>query len=143
MVGSLQYTRPDVAFSVNQLWQHMLSLSLLPSKESFASSSTLLTMGCSTPKEVLLCKTFVTPIWLTTRMIGTLLQGFGVFLSNCLVSWSANKQAVVSQSSTEVEYRAPTSRSTRRILEKGAYFKFLRLLYQDKGSNGTKFFLNF
>ena len=30
--------------------------------------------------------------------------GFVIFLDNCLVSWSARKQAIVSRSSTEAEY---------------------------------------
>jgi hypothetical protein len=33
-------------------------------------------------------------------------SGFAIFLGNCLVSWSAKKQAVVSRSSTEAEYRS-------------------------------------
>jgi hypothetical protein len=30
-------------------------------------------------------------------------SGYGIFLGNCLVSWSDKKQSVVSQSSTEAE----------------------------------------
>jgi len=33
-------------------------------------------------------------------------SGFGIFLGNCLVAWSAKKQAVVSRSSIEAEYRS-------------------------------------
>jgi hypothetical protein len=33
-------------------------------------------------------------------------SGFAVFLGDCLVSWSAKKQAVVSRSSTEAKYRS-------------------------------------
>jgi hypothetical protein len=32
--------------------------------------------------------------------------GFAIFLGNNLVSWNAKKQAIVSQSSTEAEYKA-------------------------------------
>jgi TorA maturation chaperone TorD len=31
---------------------------------------------------------------------------YGVFLRNCLASWCAKKQSVVSRSSTKAEYRA-------------------------------------
>jgi hypothetical protein len=38
--------------------------------------------------------------------------GFAIFLGNNLVSWNAKKQAIVSQSSTEAEYKALANATT-------------------------------
>jgi hypothetical protein len=38
--------------------------------------------------------------------------GFVVFLGNNLISWTARKQAIVSQSSTEAEYKALANNAT-------------------------------
>jgi hypothetical protein len=52
-------------------------------------------------------------------------SGFGVYLGNCLVSWSAKKQAVVSLSSTESEYRAMAITT--------AELYWLRMLFKELG----------
>ena len=39
--------------------------------------------------------------------------GFAMFLGDCLVSWSAKKQPVVSKSSTEVEYHSLAIATTK------------------------------
>jgi hypothetical protein len=51
--------------------------------------------------------------------------GFCIFLGDSLISWKSKKQSIVSQSSTEVEYRAMTS-TTKEII-------WLRWLLTDIG----------
>jgi hypothetical protein len=112
VVGALLYctlTRPEIAFSVNQLCQHMHS----PSTSHWTAAKRVLRYLKDTADHGLLYKpgslhlqAFSDFDWAGSPDDRRSTSGFGVYLGNCLVSWSAKKQAVVSRSSTEAEYRS-------------------------------------
>jgi hypothetical protein len=112
VVGALQYctlTRPEIAFSVNQLCQHMHS----PSSTHWTAAKRVLRYLKATPshglfysKGSLQLQAFCDSDWAGSLDDRRSTSGFCVFLGNCLISWSAKKQPVVSRSSTEAEYRS-------------------------------------
>jgi histone deacetylase 1/2 len=113
IVGGLQYltlTRPDLAFSVNKVCQ-------------FLHSPT--TVHWTTVKGILRYIMYTLDIGLRIRKSNSTLVcgfsdadwagsiddrrstgGFAIYLGSNLISWSARKQATVSRSSTEAEYKA-------------------------------------
>uniref|UniRef100_A0A2N9I1W1 Integrase catalytic domain-containing protein n=1 Tax=Fagus sylvatica TaxID=28930 RepID=A0A2N9I1W1_FAGSY len=112
VVRALQYctlTRPDIAFSVNQLCQFMHS----PTNTHWAAAKRVLRYlkgtidhGLFFSKSSLHLHAFCDSDWAGGPDDRRSTTGFGIFLGSCLVSWSAKKQSVVARSSTEAEYRA-------------------------------------
>jgi hypothetical protein len=131
VVGALLYctlTRPEIAFSVNQLCQHMHS----PSTTHWSAAKRVLRYlkhtidhGLHFTKGTLHLQAFCDSDWAGNPDDRRSTSGFGVFLGPCLVSWSAKKQAVVSRSSTKAEYRA-MSLTTAELF-------WLRMLFKELG----------
>jgi hypothetical protein len=112
IVGALQYctlTRPDIAFSVNQLFQFMHN----PTTSHWTAAKRVLRYlkssahhGLFFGKGSLLLNAYSDSDWAGNPDDKRSTTGYAIFLGPCLVSWSAKKQPVVSKSSTEAEYRS-------------------------------------
>jgi hypothetical protein len=113
IVGALQYltlTRPDIAFSVNKACQFLHA----PTTVHWAAVKRILRyvkqcvqLGLKIQRSTsMLVSAFSDADWAGCVDDRKSTGGFAVFLGSNLVSWSARKQATVSQSSTESEYKA-------------------------------------
>lgn len=113
MVGALQYltlTRPDLSFVVNKVCQFLHA----PTTTHWSAVKRILRyvqgtcgLGLKIRKsKSMMVSSFSDADWAgcvdDRRSIG----GFAVFLGDNLISWCARKQATVSRSSTEAEYKA-------------------------------------
>jgi hypothetical protein len=131
VVGALLYctlSRPEIAFSVNQLCQHMHN----PSSTHWSAAKRVLQYlkdtidhGLLFTKGSLTLQAYCDSNWAGSPDDRRSTSGFGVFLGPCLVSWSAKKQAVVSRSGTEAEYRA-LALTTAELF-------WLRMLFKELG----------
>ncbi|XP_031281289.1 uncharacterized protein LOC116139772 [Pistacia vera] len=121
-VGSLVYltiTRPDIAYDVHVVSQFVAS----PTTVHWAAVLRILQyLRCTVFQSLFLPSTFSLELRAysdadhgsdpTDRKSVT---GFCIFLGDYLISWKSKKQSIVSQSSTEAEYRAMAS-TTKEIV---------------------------
>jgi hypothetical protein len=113
VVGALQYltlTRPDISFAVNKVCQFLhapteVHWSAVKRILRYVRSNTKIGLKISRCKS-LLVSGFSDADWAGSPDDRRSTGGFAIFLGSNLVSWSARKQATVSRSSTEAEYKA-------------------------------------
>ncbi|KAK1607568.1 hypothetical protein QYE76_031241 [Lolium multiflorum] len=122
IVGALQYltlTRPDLSFSVNKVCQYLHA----PTTVHWTAAKRILRYVKDTSQLGLtfrrststLLSAFSDADWAGSLEDLRSTGGFAIFLGPNLVSWSARKQATVSRSSTEAEYKALANATTELI----------------------------
>jgi histone deacetylase 1/2 len=122
IVGALQYltlTRPDISFSVNKVCQFLHA----PTTSHWSAVKRILRYIRGTLKvgltfrrsSSLLLSAFSDADWAGCPDYRKSTGGFAVFVGPNLISWSARKQATVSRSSTEAEYKAIADATTELI----------------------------
>ena len=112
-VGALQYltiTRPELAFSVNKVCQFMHA----PQEHHWKAVKRILRYVAGTtahglhlhPSSTSSIMGFSDADWATDLDDRRSTTGYCVYLGKNLISWSSQKQKVVSRSTTEAEYRS-------------------------------------
>nr|XP_027188690.1 uncharacterized protein LOC113785815 [Cicer arietinum] len=118
LIGRLLYlttTRLDIAFTVQQLSQHVSS----PRQVHFKAAASIFHYLKSCPAKSLFYSTktdlclsgFEDSDWATCPTTQRSVTGYAVFLGTSLISWKSKKQTTVSRSSSEAEYHALASLS--------------------------------
>ena len=113
LVGALQYltlTRPDISFAVNKVCQFLhapTTVHLTAAKRIVRYVKNALNIGLNFSKSSsTLLSAFSDSDWAGCLDDRRSTGGFAVFFGPNLISWCARKQATVSRSSTEAEYKA-------------------------------------
>jgi hypothetical protein len=113
IAGALQYltfTRPDIAYAVQQIYLHMHD----PRKPHLTAMKRILHYLQGTSDYGLLLRrssssdliVYTDADWVGCPDTRRSMSGYAVFLGDNLVSWSAKRQTIVSRSNAEAEYRA-------------------------------------
>jgi histone deacetylase 1/2 len=122
IVGALQYitfTRPDLAFAVNRVCQYLHA----PTTVHWTAVKRIIRYLKSTEstgllirkKSPLIISGFSDADWAGSRDDRRSTGGFVVFLGSNVISWSARKQATVSRSSTEAEYKSMANTTAEMV----------------------------
>ncbi|PKU61570.1 putative mitochondrial protein [Dendrobium catenatum] len=112
LVGSLQYvtiTRPDVAYAVNYLCQHMHQPYILHFQHLqrvFRYLKGTIHYVFPIFNSTLELRAYADSDWAANVQDRRSITGCCTFLGDNLISWSVKKQPTVARSSTEAEYRA-------------------------------------
>lgn len=122
VVGGLQYltlTRPDIAFAVNKACQYLhcpTTNHWIGVKRILRYISGTVDFGLRfTKSKSNIVSGFSDADWAGCSDDRRSTRGFAVFYGSNLISWTARKQATVSQSSTEAEYKALANATTEII----------------------------
>ncbi|XP_058727162.1 uncharacterized mitochondrial protein AtMg00810-like [Vicia villosa] len=113
LIGQFIYllnTRPDISYAVQQLSQHMQQ----PTEVHFAVAMRVLRYLKNSPAQgimfpatsTLQLKAFSDSDWATCPETRRFVTGFCIYLGDSLISWKSKKQATISRSLTEAEYRS-------------------------------------
>ncbi|WVZ04925.1 hypothetical protein V8G54_018271 [Vigna mungo] len=113
LIGRLLYltnTRPDISFAVQQLSQFLSN----PSTDRQQAASRILRYLKGSPgkgiffpsNNIIQLKGFNNSDWAGCIDTRRSITGYSIYLGSSLISWKSKKQATVSKSSSEVEYRA-------------------------------------
>ena len=112
IVGALQYltfTRPDIAFSVNQACQFMhnpMESHVVAVKRILRYLRGTLDYGIHFQLDTLNLQAYSDADWAGDPNDRRSVSGFVVYLGSSPISWASKKQHTVSRSSAEAEYRA-------------------------------------
>ncbi|XP_019176708.1 PREDICTED: uncharacterized protein LOC109172027 [Ipomoea nil] len=112
LIGRLLYltaTRPDISYATQQLSQYVDS----PTSDHLTAAHRVLRYIKKAPGQGLLyprnnkmeLNVFLDSDWASCPETRKSIMGFCIFIGSALVSWRSKKQATVSRSSSEAEYR--------------------------------------